>query len=337
MANDIRRISERLAQHAEAVCAHYLSNGQKAGRYWLVGDVFNTKGRSLWVRLHGPLSGPGAAGNWTDEATGEFGDLIDLIRINRQLLHWPEVRDEVMTFLSEPRHISRPLVAPVPRNSPEAARRLFAASKPIAGTVAEAYLLNRGITHSRNHNALRFHPSCYYRADDHSSLMKLPALVATITNLSGDVCAVLRTFLDADGHGKAPISTPRLVMGDQLGNAVRFGTTGDALVAGEGLETVLSVASLLPHLPMNAALSGNHLAALKLPSRLKRLYIAIDNDAPGRAAAQQLIFRAIDEVAHIRLLVPMRDDWNTDLREDGRDATLGRLLAQLHPDDRLHS
>jgi len=48
---------------SEAVCRHYLSNGRREGRYWLVGDVRNTPGRSLFVRLKGPESGKGAAGN----------------------------------------------------------------------------------------------------------------------------------------------------------------------------------------------------------------------------------------------------------------------------------
>ena len=43
----------------------------------------NTPGRSLYVRLHGPDRGPGAAGKWTDAATGEHGDLLDLIALNR--------------------------------------------------------------------------------------------------------------------------------------------------------------------------------------------------------------------------------------------------------------
>jgi hypothetical protein len=62
-ASDLAR---RLARHAEAVCRHYLSNGRRQGRYWLVGDVQNRPGRSLYVRLTGPESGPGAAGRWTD-------------------------------------------------------------------------------------------------------------------------------------------------------------------------------------------------------------------------------------------------------------------------------
>ncbi len=42
------------------------SNGRRQGGYWLVGDVENTPGRSLFVRLRGPDSGKGAAGKWTD-------------------------------------------------------------------------------------------------------------------------------------------------------------------------------------------------------------------------------------------------------------------------------
>ena len=35
-------LARRLARNAEAVCRHYLSNGHREGRYWLVGDVANT-------------------------------------------------------------------------------------------------------------------------------------------------------------------------------------------------------------------------------------------------------------------------------------------------------
>ena len=55
-----------LAREAEVVCRRYLSNGRREGRYWLVGDVKNTPGRSMFVRLSGPQSGKGAAGKWTE-------------------------------------------------------------------------------------------------------------------------------------------------------------------------------------------------------------------------------------------------------------------------------
>ncbi len=59
-------LAHRLAEQAETVCRHYLSNGRRAGRYWIVGDVRNAPGRSMFVRLKGPLSGLGAVGKWTD-------------------------------------------------------------------------------------------------------------------------------------------------------------------------------------------------------------------------------------------------------------------------------
>ena len=66
MSSQAAELAHRLARNAEAVCRYYLSNGHREGRYWIVGDVANTPGRSLYVRLYGPLSGKGAAGKWTE-------------------------------------------------------------------------------------------------------------------------------------------------------------------------------------------------------------------------------------------------------------------------------
>ena len=66
MSGQAADLAQALARHAEAVCRYYLPNGQRHGRYWLVGDISNTPGRSLYVRLAGPDHGPGAAGKWTE-------------------------------------------------------------------------------------------------------------------------------------------------------------------------------------------------------------------------------------------------------------------------------
>jgi len=66
MSTQASDLAGRLAEHAETVCRHYLSNGRRAGRYWIVGDVRNTPGRSMFVRLKGPASSKGAAGKWTE-------------------------------------------------------------------------------------------------------------------------------------------------------------------------------------------------------------------------------------------------------------------------------
>ncbi|GBQ42352.1 hypothetical protein AA11237_2947 [Acidocella aminolytica 101 = DSM 11237] len=59
-------LAQMLARQAEAVCRYYLPAGRREGRYWLVGDVHNTPGRSLFVRLTGGVTGKGAAGRWQE-------------------------------------------------------------------------------------------------------------------------------------------------------------------------------------------------------------------------------------------------------------------------------
>jgi hypothetical protein len=66
MRENTSELLRRLVRQAEAVCRHYLSNGRREGCYWLIGDVRNTPGRSMFVRLKGPESGKGAAGKWAD-------------------------------------------------------------------------------------------------------------------------------------------------------------------------------------------------------------------------------------------------------------------------------
>src|ERR1700687_5675041 len=138
MSSHASDLARRLARNAEAVCRHYLSNGHREGRYWLVGNVANTPGRSLFVRLSGPDSGPGAAGKWIDAATGEHGDLLDLIALNRDLACLADAMDEARIFFALPRvceHSRQPPTAPAQTGSSEAARRLFRAGRPITRTL----------------------------------------------------------------------------------------------------------------------------------------------------------------------------------------------------------
>jgi hypothetical protein len=332
MASSIADLARRLAHDAEAVCRHYLSNGRRCGRYWVVGDLDNTRGRSLYVRLHGPDTGKGAAGKWADSATGQHGDLLDLIAGACRLSTAHELIAEGRRFLSLPRH-DPPRQTPASTRSPEAARRLFAMARPIPGTLAETYLRRRAITYLGNLPALRFHSRCFYRADDRVSRETWPALLAAVTDLNGVITGVQRTWLARCGSSKAPLATPRRAMGQLLGNGVRFGAARDALSAGEGIETMLSLRCALPRLPMVAALSANHLAALALPSGLRRVYVARDNDPAGRRAVEVLSARAEASGIEALTLTPTADDFNTDLRLFGRDALAALLRVQLAPED----
>jgi Toprim domain len=335
MPPDASELAHRLAREAEAVCRHYLSNGRREGRYWLVGDVRNTPGRSMFVRLKESPKGP--AGKWTDAATGEHGDLLDVIRECCGLLDFHDVADEARSFLSLPRSDPEPSPKaarmPAQTGSPEAARRLFAMSQPIARTLVEAYLRNRGITALHEDGALRFHPRCYYRPDEDAATETWPAMIARVTDLGDRITGAHRTWLNPSGRGKAPIDTPRRAMGDLLGNAVRFGVANDVLAAGEGIETMLSLRCVLPTLPMAAALSANHLAAMLLPLTQRRLYIARDADAAGDAAVTVLTERA--EAVGIEAIAwsPRFDDFNEDLRTFGVNELRTTLRIQLTPQD----
>jgi hypothetical protein len=335
MPRDAAELAHRLARDAEAVCRHYLSNGRREGRYWLVGDARNTPGRSMFVRLRESPKGP--AGKWTDAATGEHGDLLDVIRESCGLLDFHDIADEARRFLSLPRCDPEPSPkaarVAVQTGSPEAARRLFAMSQPIARTVVETYLHNRGITALHEDGALRFHPRCYHRPDEDAPTETWPAMIARVTDLDDRITGAHRTWLAPTGRGKAPIDTPRRAMGDLLGNAVRFGAANDVLAAGEGIETMLSLRCVLPTLPMAAALSANHLAAILLPLTLRRLYIARDADAAGDAAVTALTERAEAAGIEAIALSPRLGDFNEDLRTLGIDEIRAALRTLLAPQD----
>jgi hypothetical protein len=350
MPRDATELARRLGREAEAVCRHYLSNGRRVGNYWQVGDVRNTAGRSMFVRLTGDASGKRVAGKWTDAATSEHGDLLDVIRESCGLIDFRDVASEARRFLRLPRPEPDPDRGPraraaptgspksASRGSPESARRLFAMSKPIKGTLAESYLHDRGITAVSDVANLRFHPRCYYRPDPFEPTETWPAMIAAVTDLDGGITGVHRTYLNPEGfdgsdRGKAPIETPRRAIGLLLGNAVRFGIAGDVMAAGEGIETMLSLRCVLPDMPMAAALSAAHLRAICLPTTLRRLYIVRDDDPAGDKAVESLSARAGVNGIEAIPLSPRNGDFNEDLRGFGIDALRLALRMQLAPED----
>jgi Toprim domain len=334
MSNQTAKLVHRLALTAEAVCRRYLPNGDREGRYWLVGDARNTPGRSMYVRLTGPASGKRAAGKWTDAATGEYGDLLDIIGQNCGFDCFHDVADEARRFLSIP----RPGPDRTPRlhsyhadpGSPDKARRLLSMSQPIGGTIVETYLRSRAITELSELNSLRFHPQCYYCRYPPQAW---PAMIAAVTDLQGRITGAHRTWLDPSGLEKAPVMTPRRAMGLLLGHAMRIGRVQDVMAAGEGIETVLSLRYILPSMPMVAALSAAHLAAIVFPATLRRLYVARDNDPAGERASMTLVHRARDLGVQAIMLSPQLGDFNEDLRELGAAALRETLRIQVAPAD----
>ena len=339
MALDTEDIARALAQNAESVCRHYLSRGKREGAYWMVGDLQNNTGRSLFVRLTGPSSGQGAAGRWTDAASGEHGDLLDIIRARTGITRFPDLLAEARAHLGRPAPVipdvsPRPSKPKTPTGSREAAARLFAAAVPVAGTLAETYLRARSITRPVSSSALRFHPKCWHRDEGQTRSLPRPALIAAVTDGAGRCQGAHRTWLAPDGQDKASVQVQRRAMGHLLTHAVRLTPASDILVLGEGIETLLSIREAAPGLPVWAALSAGHLGAVDLPQGLERLYIALDRDPAGQRAAERLTARAKDLGITPHVLEPRHGDFNDDLRALGPQALNRHLAEQVAPEDR---
>lgn len=191
------------------------------------------------------------------------------------------------------------------------AYRLWLDARPIAETPAERYLrVSRGITCPLP-ATLRFLPQAWHAWTE----QRLPALLARVEGAAG--FAVHRTYLRADGLGKADVQPAKAMLGATAGGAVRLSASTGPLVVAEGIETALSLASGLLDEPSQvwAALSASNLAGLALPVQPHRLIIASDGDQAGHAAAQNLAQRAAALGWQIWLWpAPKGQDWNDVLR-----------------------
>jgi phage/plasmid primase-like uncharacterized protein len=160
-----------------------------------------------------------------------------------------------------------------------------------------------------------------------------PALLAVVRDAAGHVTGVHRTWIDPTRCDKAPLPSPRRSLGDIAGHGVWFGDADDVMVAGEGLETVLSVRTAVPAMSMAAAPSSSHLAVFRPPYTLRRIYIAQDNDPAGHLATQRLSRSAMCTGVEPVVLIPTLGDFNDDLRRFGVDALRAALREQLRSED----
>ncbi len=196
------------------------------------------------------------------------------------------------------------------------AKQIWQDAQPIAGTIAEIYLRGRSITCDLP-QILRFHGSCWHGP----TAKRYPALVAAVQGAS--LPAVHRTYLRADGSGKADIDPAKLMLGAVAGGAVRLADAQGPLVVAEGIETALSLASGLLRTPATvwAALSTSGIRGLRLPDHPGRLTIAPDGDKAGREAANTLAARAHALGWQVSLLpAPDDRDWNDILNMKGEAA-----------------
>jgi len=332
----IADLSADLADRSESFCRQYFPEGRKQGNYWQVGDTSGAKGQSLAIRLQ--AEGGRKAGSWTDYATGQYGDLIDLLQERLGAVTLRETLREARSFLGEAPYPAVPRDTQT-RELPDAAsskriaraRKLFAAGKPVLGTLAATYLQGRGIT--RLSPALRYHPRVFLRQgeDDADPPQMAPALLAKITDNRGQITGCARLYLDPSTGGLAAIESPKRILGQLHGHAIRFwsGSPRSDLIVGEGLENTLSIGTALPTFDLASCLTATHLSLFIPPPGIKRIWIAQDNDEAGRNASKRLRNQLESLGIACGKLVPNMGDFNDDLRAYGRDALRQSLLQAM--------
>lgn len=169
-------------------------------------------------------------------------------------------------------------------NSREAARRIWDASKPIDGTLAQTYLYGRGIPPFQT-EVFRFHPALPYPGKP----KPYPALICRVDDMGGELCAIWRIYLRADGR-KADVENAKLGLGPAGGGAVRIGGAGPRIGLAEGIESALGAWNLIGRkYPVWAALSTSGMVGIELPLTVESVTIFPDGDRPIRKQGEDFV------------------------------------------------
>ena len=222
---------------------------------------------------------------------------------------------------SDAPHASRSVARATARDDTERvahARAIYADSAQDARV--QTYLHSRGITLTSP--ILRFCESAPHRLG-----ARLPAMLAPVANTSGELTGVHMTYLRHDGEGKAdlPKEFQRECRGIIRGGAIRLAehNPGTALIVAEGVESTFAATQIFGLAGWSAVFAGG-LKTVELPSTVRTIIIAADNDISG--AGQRNALAAYDQWAaegrSVTIQAPphVGDDFNDVLVQRRSDA-----------------
>lgn len=186
------------------------------------------------------------------------------------------------------------------------AQRIWQDAAPAAGTPVATSLHGRGIQieppEALRYAVLRHKPTG----------LRLPAMVAAVRDRTGAIIAVHRTYLAADGHGKADVDPNKMMLGPVAGGGVWLGPPADAVLLSEGIESGVSAMQLCG-LPACATLSTSGLQAIVLPTCVRDVLICADSDVPGLAAAYYTASKLTNQGRRVKIAMPPRSTDFNDL------------------------
>ncbi len=334
-----REIAAALAARAVDVCRLYLSDGARSGAYWQAGDVTGVAGRSLCVHLSGSR-----AGRWRDAATGNRGDLLDLIRLNGNNESFGPALREARAFLAGRHDIPGPAPSERPAATrgaraadPERIGRFLASAVPVRpDNAAGRHLAGRGLSPELAAETLLYHP----RARVGDALVTSPAILAPVRTPDGRIEAVHRIFITEAG-GPAELTGWKRHFGAPERGGVWFGAEAPTrAVICEGIEDALAIYGQLSgsgrtRVAVVASASADRIAAVDMPATVQELVLFRELDEAGVRSRRALEARWRD--LDVRLVGIAPDggegkDANDILLARDADALRRRLADALGPD-----
>jgi hypothetical protein len=180
--------------------------------------------------------------------------------------------------------------APAPPRSANI-ERLWMASIPVGGTLAEKYLRRRGIPIDVPN--VRFHPRCP-RGRSPQAVFK-PAVMVGVHE-GKELRAIQRIFLDPSGTNY----TEKVMIGSPVRGAWQgsFGE-GETLAIAEGFEDAARY-SCINGVPAWASLGAERLHLLAIPASVRTIILAEDNDPEGARAARRAAHAYRDQGLSVR-------------------------------------
>lgn len=292
-------------------------------------------GRDRFSLLKGERNEPD--GRWYCRGCG-YGDGIELVKRFRgstfpQTLRWLEaylgIEHQRESFCHRPEGLSEAektvrrrernlafwnAAVPLRDLSRESPQWKYLASRGLGACDASAMLRAEAETEAWETN----------EDGERRSAGRYPVLLAAVTDGSGGIITLHRTFLTPDG-GKAPLSSPKkLAPGAIEDGLIRLFPPTAILCLAEGIETALSVHEMTG-LPVWSAISLTGLRKFgEVPEGVKKIHICGDNDRSyaGAAGAYELAARIRRSRPDIEIAVHIPPepgtDWNDVLRSGGR-------------------
>lgn len=284
--DDTSKLRQSMLDTLETWLPRMLSGGRFYRGEFLCGSLGGEQGDSLKVKLQGEYRG-----FWKDWATGEGGDVFDLIQgvLGTDFAGAAKVARGIAGLEIRPSKAAKKAVIPESLKKKSwtmpVCRHIFDA---VSQTSAYSYLISRGISAATISKAAgQDHDLCMAHSIYHGpTSSKWPAMIGKVRAADGVVTGIHRTFLTPDGR-KAPVEPVKMMLGECAGGAVRLGVwrPGDVLNVCEGIETGLSAMQLFGLSNMWCALSTSGMKALQLPKdALVTVYA--DADPAGVDAAE---------------------------------------------------